>query len=1356
MTKEEARITVAKLGFEYDNTAIKAEAFRQQEEGLIDSTEEFIEKAVEAIEVSERLFGIGSSDVTGLKSHIDLLQTMKGLGEENEEIWGQSVSQIANYFEVTDAYVEDNLTNFTRLINLMSEWKPEFDKNGKLKESASESFKEIERLAEELNIDLDVNVDEGKIESSTQKVKDNTQAKKDNAKASGDIANATQVEKQAVDVLNTSFSFLKSNLSTTNRTAYLQGVATQLDELDGKFVVTKDKAGNLKLAMADGSTSPYLQTLQSQLGELGIKIGLTEDEAGNLKLNLNDGTGSTTLSTIDQQAEDAKFSIDDTIDRVDILNTKKLFPNDYSQINFSEIQSGVDETTEKVQILSEALQGTGENTEALSSIKGLLQDLSNMATDLGSYIKNALNGSTGDLDTIADKAKTAKTKVDNLKKAIQELKNTAKGMNLGGLDRFEKDVKNANKALDSLDDTFNKIPRKARDMADAVKSASNKAERALKDHKKATDKLGDEYDDVSDDIRNAMSDASKSVSSRTSSMIGKHNSHRSAINRLADSARSAKNAISDMVSSARGAMDDLDGYIAKANRAKSAGNNIPRVPNSGLLGFLGFGLGTTPNSAEGESAQTAMSSFSASSEGNGAGSSAGGEGSSGIMRQSIYDGGLNLDGQYMMNAFELQDLVRPNYNERDMTVYNGIISQLETRMQRIVKSTTSYRDALKQVINYQNTSLRLTKKELDTVTKRNAYVNKRLKQLSKTSRHSEKQREEYNKLQNEYDSNLSKIASLKASVESITNEIRNKSIEIFSDFIDEITTKYDSAIESIQKKTDDIDFKIDVLGLTDPDNVEKQLQLLADKARKLKEEEETTGNKRDSLKSQYDGAVRKYGRNSEQAKKALAEYEKASEAYEDAIIKTLQAEKQIQDTRGKVADDGIKELKDYYGKMKDMALKAIDIEKRELEKAHQSKMEMYDEEIEKVNSVYDEKLKKMDEEKSQAEYQEELDTKNTKKAELLNKISLLSRDTSLEGRKKVEELKKELADTEKEIADFMEARQDELLRQSIEKQKQDQLDALNAKKETETETYNGRVEELDTEKEDITTHYDEMLNDEQYWANMRNGFIEGSFDTLNNKLANMSQSLSDMSKGNFDSLTQNFHNFSDAVKKEFAELNRLAVDNMIYTSGSVIGQVGMVGDTSYNPYTGSGTSVKNPTYTSAPKPAPKPQPKPTPPPPKPAPKRRYHQVKSGDTLWDLAQEYYGNPYKWSTIAEANGSPDPRKLEIGRKLLIPFKSGGYTGDWSGDDGKVALLHKKELVLNERQTSDILDTAKILNKIKDVIPAIKRSSVSQKFEGLSGAVINNYELTVNIDRLNGDKEGANTVVRDIMKGLKKMGK
>ena len=49
-----------------------------------------------------------------------------------------------------------------------------------------------------------------------------------------------------------------------------------------------------------------------------------------------------------------------------------------------------------------------------------------------------------------------------------------------------------------------------------------------------------------------------------------------------------------------------------------------------------------------------------------------------------------------------------------------------------------------------------------------------------------------------------------------------------------------------------------------------------------------------------------------------------------------------------------------------------------------------------------------------------------------------------------------------------------------------------------------------------------------------------------------------------------------------------------------------------------------------------------------------HVIVKGDTLWDLAKAVYGNGELWKTIANANGNPAPKHLEIGKELTIPAK------------------------------------------------------------------------------------------------------
>ena len=67
----------------------------------------------------------------------------------------------------------------------------------------------------------------------------------------------------------------------------------------------------------------------------------------------------------------------------------------------------------------------------------------------------------------------------------------------------------------------------------------------------------------------------------------------------------------------------------------------------------------------------------------------------------------------------------------------------------------------------------------------------------------------------------------------------------------------------------------------------------------------------------------------------------------------------------------------------------------------------------------------------------------------------------------------------------------------------------------------------------------------------------------------------------------------------------------------------------------------------------------------------------------------------------------------------YKSGGYTGSWRGgvgsDNGKLAVLHQKELVLNESDTTNILNAVKA---VRDIVSA----QASPNFSGVADSIAN----------------------------------
>jgi nucleoid-associated protein YgaU len=52
-----------------------------------------------------------------------------------------------------------------------------------------------------------------------------------------------------------------------------------------------------------------------------------------------------------------------------------------------------------------------------------------------------------------------------------------------------------------------------------------------------------------------------------------------------------------------------------------------------------------------------------------------------------------------------------------------------------------------------------------------------------------------------------------------------------------------------------------------------------------------------------------------------------------------------------------------------------------------------------------------------------------------------------------------------------------------------------------------------------------------------------------------------------------------------------------------------------------------------------------------SPQRKY-TVKSGDTLWKIANKYYGNGALYTKIVSANNIKNPNALKVGQVLIIP--------------------------------------------------------------------------------------------------------
>ena len=98
----------------------------------------------------------------------------------------------------------------------------------------------------------------------------------------------------------------------------------------------------------------------------------------------------------------------------------------------------------------------------------------------------------------------------------------------------------------------------------------------------------------------------------------------------------------------------------------------------------------------------------------------------------------------------------------------------------------------------------------------------------------------------------------------------------------------------------------------------------------------------------------------------------------------------------------------------------------------------------------------------------------------------------------------------------------------------------------------------------------------------------------------------------------------------------------------------------------------------------------------------------------------GQEYQDLTTKDTR-SKGTKALDLLKTKQITFASGGYTGDWGSTDGKLAVLHEKELVLNREDTANMLSAINMIRQISSVID-LNAKSASGAFSSLIAAGVN----------------------------------
>jgi TP901 family phage tail tape measure protein len=306
----------------------------------------------------------------------------------------------------------------------------------------------------------------------------------------------------------------------------------------------------------------------------------------------------------------------------------------------------------------------------------------------------------------------------------------------------------------------------------------------------------------------------------------------------------------------------------------------------------------------------------------------------------------------------------------------------------------------------------------------------------------------------------------------------------------------------------------------------------------------------------------------------------------------------------------------------------------------EEKIKSLESERDKLDEIYDLRKKALEVLKEENEYQEQLAESNKTVADIESELQAVKLDTSREGVAKRLQLEEELAKATED-------------RDKLVKDKQ----------------YENSLEAIDKEKEASDKYFEDKISQLQLYLDNQGLLIDDANARMRNANADLYNQLLAWNKIYGDGITSTISNAWNSA------LN--ALNNYKAQANQVLGSSYSVGST----YTPTMSSSATQYYQQQ-------------------AQSQYddYVVKKGDTLWALAQKYYGSGTKWSKIQSANGGVDPYNLRIGSTLKIPKYAKGTLGVGENQIARINELGD-ELVVRANGQGDFTS----LTKGSGVIPS-----------------------------------------------------
>lgn len=456
---------------------------------------------------------------------------------------------------------------------------------------------------------------------------------------------------------------------------------------------------------------------------------------------------------------------------------------------------------------------------------------------------------------------------------------------------------------------------------------------------------------------------------------------------------------------------------------------------------------------------------------------------------------------------------------------------------------------------------------------------------------------------------------------------------------------------------------------------------------------------------------------------------------------------ELQNQLATLANEVVQIYKDAYEAQKDAALSAIDDEMDAEEKRHKQVTDNLDSELDQYKDIIQAKLDSIDKSESEYDYNKELTQLQKERQEIQNKLNSLSLDNSDWAKSQKTDLTKQLSEKDMEIQEKQHDRSIELQKDNLNYLLDSYEDQSDAKKKTEDDNYDAVKDSLNKQKKEVEKYWNNIINDDQKFANIRRNIIAGNLDGIQSDFDSFSSILSSKSKLIGENITNSLINKMKEITPALQAAKQELDDYTSINNGSNSNSSNNSNNSNNTP----NNSYSEKTLTNG------------------MTLREAASVAGVSVGWDESnkiitlngKQFYSVP---GTTLDSSGYNVVTDPELVKKILKSvggtFHEGGVTGSGSSLVQKVSDFFN--LKNNEVMIKSLVGELHIPenNVIKNFIPnmqnLISNLTPQISFAGVGGSAGDTiYNLNLRIDNVTGDKNGGQTVYNEIVKGLQKLG-